>query len=88
MSETNLEDTFPESQFRIPGFAPHFRKDQNQFSGGVIVFIREDIPAKLLFNEEVPVEAIFVELNLRKSNDFHAAHITLTKIICPMTWMC
>ena len=46
-----------------------FRKDQNTHGGGILVFIREDIPSR-----EGPtiegfsdLEGIFVEINLRKS---------------------
>ena len=64
ITETKLDSTFPETQFLIP-----FRKDRNRHGGGLLLYIREDIPAKELhrhtFSENI--EGIFVEINLRKT---------------------
>ena len=66
ISETKLDDSFPAGQFKIPGFASPFRLDRNQNGGGIIVFVREDIPVKYLSSENKPIEAFFFELNFRK----------------------
>ena len=66
ISETKLDESFPEGQFNIPGFGKPFRKDRNEFGGGIIVFVREDIPSKLISLEKLDIEGIFVELNFRK----------------------
>ena len=68
ISETKLDDTFPKNQFTLDGYN-HYRIDKNSNSGGIIIFIREDIPCKTLPNTEWPIEleGIFIELNLRKS---------------------
>ena len=66
MSETKLDESFPEGQFKIPGFATLFRKDRNEFGGGIMVFVREDIPSKLISKETLDIEGIFIELNFRK----------------------
>ena len=47
ISETELDDSFPAGQFKIPGNASPFRLDQNENGGGILVFAREDIPVKL-----------------------------------------
>ena len=60
ISETKLDDSFPAGQFKIPGFASPFRLDRNQNGGGIIVFVREDIPVKYLSSEDKPVEAFFL----------------------------
>ena len=69
ITETKLDSTFLSSQFCIFGFSKPFRFDRNRKGGGVMVFIREDIPCKELFLHKLPndIEGIFLELNLRKS---------------------
>ena len=66
ISETKLDESFPEGQFKIPGFATPFRRDQNEFGGGTKVFVREDIPSKLISKETLDIEGIFIELNFPK----------------------
>ena len=45
ISETKLDESFPNGWFKIPGYALPYRLDCNQFGGGVMVFIRGDIPS-------------------------------------------
>ena len=45
-TETKLEDTFPVSQFHVDGFSKPYRLDWNRNVGGVIIYVREDIPSK------------------------------------------
>ena len=66
ISETKLDDSFPESQFKIPQYSSPFRLDRDQNGGGIMVFVREDITAKFLCFEDKPIEALFIELNFRK----------------------
>ena len=53
VTETKLDHTFPEKQFLIPGYKKPFRADRNKDGGGVMVFVREDIPilAPMSLNE-------------------------------------
>ena len=67
ISETKLDDSFPLSQFCIDGYSKPFRLDRNTHGGGVIAFIREDIPCKRLHTTNSNIEAIFFEINLRKT---------------------
>ena len=46
VTESKLDDTFPNSQFNIPGYKAPFRKNRNKLGGGIIVFVRDDIPVK------------------------------------------
>ena len=46
--ETKLDSTFPEDQFIIDGYSPPYRLDRNKHGGGVIIYVREDIPSKKL----------------------------------------
>ena len=48
IEETKLDDTFPAKSFVIPGYKEPFRKDRNAYGGGIMVFIREDIPSRKL----------------------------------------
>ena len=50
ISETKLDDAFPLSQFILEGFTPKYRLDRTEHDGGLMLFIREDIPSKLLPN--------------------------------------
>ena len=64
--ETKLDESFPEGQFKIPGFTTPFRRDRNEFGGGILVFVREDIPSKVISKETLSIEGMFIELNFRK----------------------
>ena len=66
ISETKLDDSFPAGQFKIPGHASPFILDRNQNGGGILVFVRENIPVTFLSSEEKPIEAFFFELNFHK----------------------
>ena len=48
LTETKLDDSFPNSQFLVDGFSEPFRIDRNRSGGGVMIYIRDDIPSKLL----------------------------------------
>ena len=43
ISETKLDELFPNEQFKISGYALPCRLGYNQFGGGIMVFVREDI---------------------------------------------
>ena len=68
ITETKLDDTFPLGQFYVEGFTMPYRLDRNCNGGGVIIYVREDIPSKILEKHKLPqdVEGMFVELNFRK----------------------
>ena len=65
--ETKLDSSFPQAQLRIEGYAPPFRYDRNSCGVGILLFIREDIPTKIISRTPLKdFEGIFVELNFRK----------------------
>ena len=68
ITETKLDDSYPNSQFFIEGFRKPYRMDRNKFGGGLLIYIREDIPSKQLFkhNFTKEIEGMFIEVNLRK----------------------
>ena len=54
ISETKLDESFPASNFTIPGYSSPFRLDVSSTSGGILVFIKEHIPSKLLNKLKIP----------------------------------
>ena len=52
--ETKLDETFPSSQFHMDGFSLPYRLDRNRNGKGVMIFVREDIPSKLLTKHNFP----------------------------------
>ena len=48
ISETKLDASFPSSQFILDGFTPPYRLNRMQHGGGIMRFIWESIPSKLL----------------------------------------
>ena len=66
ISETNLDNTFPNGQFLTDGFNESIRLDWNKKVGGILLFIREDTPIKVLSFETSPIKGFFIEINLYK----------------------
>ena len=61
LEETKLDETFPEGQFHIEGFLPPFRKNRNSHGGGVMIFVRDSIHAKVL-DVDLPLTTLRVSL--------------------------
>ena len=67
VSETKLDSSFPQAQFRMERYVPPFRYDRNSHGGGILLFIREHIPKKIInITHLKDFEGIFVELNFFK----------------------
>ena len=68
VTEAKFDSTVSSSQFVTDGCSEPYRFDRNRNGGGVLIYIPEDIPSKLLADHKLPhdIEGIFVELNLRK----------------------
>ena len=64
-----IDETFPTGQFFIAGFTAPYRLDRNIQGGGVLVYVKEDIPSKQLNCHVFPedIEGMFVEINQRKT---------------------
>ena len=69
VTETKLDESFPPPQFKIQGYKLPFRMDRNQNGGGVIIYVREDIPCRQLNNHKPHgnLEGIFFEINMNKN---------------------
>ena len=67
ISETKLDDSFLWAQFKIVGFATLYRYHRNDKGGGLLLYIRKDIPSRLLHcKSQYNIESLSVEINLRK----------------------
>ena len=65
ISETKIDDSFPARQFYIEGYTPPYRLDRNCNGDGITIYVREDIPSKLIeLNDSI--ECIILELNFGK----------------------
>ena len=64
--ETKIDNLFPEGQF-LQGYSEPFRLDRNSNEGGLLVYIKEDIPSKQLKSIKFQdyIECISFEVNLR-----------------------
>ena len=63
ISETKIDSSFPTAQFHIDGYTIH-RRDKDENGGGLLLYIREDVPSALLKTDS-EIEAFYVELTIR-----------------------
>ena len=68
ISETKLNSSFPNAQFYVKSYSKPYRLDRTSKAGGIILYVREDIPSKLINSSCIDhdKEYLLVELNLRK----------------------
>ena len=67
IAETKLDESFPTSQLDITSYIPPLRVDRNQHGGGILIYIKEGIPAteiSLLGSTSKNIEAKALEINL------------------------
>ena len=69
IQETKIDKSFPDEQFEIEGYHKPYRLDRSKHGGGVLIYVREDIPTKPLnkHNFTKNIEGMFLEINLRKT---------------------
>ena len=48
ISGRKLDESFPSNQFLLDGYSVPFRFDRNRNGGGILLYIRENVPSKLL----------------------------------------
>ena len=70
ISETKIDNSFPTAQYCYHGYMAAHRKDRTLGGGGLVLFVNEDIPSKLLAGHTLPenVEILCTEINLQKQN--------------------
>ena len=68
LSETKLDDSFPTAQFLLNGFCKPYRLDRSSNGGGILLYVRDDIPSRLLTDYKIKDnrELFFVEVNIGK----------------------
>ena len=66
ISETKVDHSFRDGPHFLDGIGTPFRLDRNRNSGGIILFIRNDIPEKGFSTDDRSIESFYVELNFRK----------------------
>ena len=70
ISETKLDSSFPDSQFKIDGYHfPPFRKDRNCHGGGLMVFVKSDIIVTRFTEYELEgIECICTKITIAKKH--------------------
>ena len=63
--ETKLDDSFPSAKFLLDGFSKSYRLDRCSNGGGILLYIRDNIPSRLLSISN-KTESIFAEINFSK----------------------
>ena len=66
ISETKLGNSFLEGQFLIPGYNSFYRFDRICRGRGIMLYVREDIPSKLLLIENWFIEGFYIVINFKK----------------------
>ena len=68
LSETKLDDSFPTAQFLLNDFCKPHRLDRSSNGGGILLYVRDDIPSQLLTDYKIKgsLELFFVEVNIWK----------------------
>ena len=68
VAETKLDSSFPTTQFIIPGLHHPFQLDINRWSGGLLVYVKGSIPARVLtsFSTPADIQILVFEINLKK----------------------
>ena len=67
ISETKIGDSFPIGNFLVGSFSKPYRLDCDSLGGGLLLYVREDIPSNLLEVETKPIEGFYMEINLRNN---------------------
>ena len=67
--ETKIDDSYATNQFLIQGYVAPLRLDRNSRGGGILIYVREDIPCKELKCQKhsKDIECIYFEINLHNN---------------------
>ena len=81
-SENKIDNSFPISPFTMTGYSIPFRLDRTNHGSGILLFVTEDIPCKIIKTDcNAAFEGIFVEINLRKQSGYFAVLTIHLKVI-------
>ena len=67
-AETKIDSSFPKGQFAMEGFSPPFRRDRDRWDGGILLYVKDDIPCKEIKVNTFPsdIECLLIEVKLHK----------------------
>ena len=66
ISETKIDESLPDSHFKIDGFHNVYQVDRNEKGSGITMLFREDLPVKVL-SADKGNESSYVEVILKKT---------------------
>ena len=66
ISETKLGNSFLEGQILAPGYNSFYRFDRICWGRGIMLYVREDIPSKLLLIENWFIEGFYIVINFKQ----------------------
>ena len=68
IAESKLDSSFPTKQFHLDGYNSPYRLDISKNSGGILIYVADNIPSKLKTDFNIPnnLQIIPLELNFRK----------------------
>ena len=71
ISETKLDNTFPYALYHLKDYSNPYRLDRNCHGGGILVYLRDNIPSNLVkLNQNFDnFEGFFIELELSKKTN-------------------
>jgi hypothetical protein len=73
LSETKIDSSFPNAQFKIEGFNM-YRKDRNSHGGGLILYVPDDLPHRrrqdLEIEDVIGIEHLVVEVIMKHEKIF------------------
>ena len=64
-SATKIDASFPINQFLLNRYSTPFQLGRNADGRRILLYVREDIPSKLLLVEENLIKGFFVEIKLQ-----------------------
>ena len=67
ISERKIDESFPESQFKVDGLSKPHRVDRNEKGGRIMLLFWEGLPVKVLWVDKSN-ESCYVEVILKKTN--------------------
>ena len=71
ISETKIDETFPNAQFCTNRYSTSYHLHRNSNGGGNLLYVRENIPSKMLEADlQVTFEGFFIEINFKNKSGF------------------
>ena len=88
LSEIKLDYSFPTAQFLLNGFCKPYRLDRNSNGGGILLYVRDDIPLQLLTDYKIKdhLDLFSMEVIIRKKTWLLGCYYNPHKIISPTTY--